>query len=160
MNITHPAELYGGTSMIDSNDDPLVDTFEASNYFNLADAPIMYSDADTTTMMVGGAEILVQVYSPNKVMGSKFVMDNVAEILNAQKDYLGGTLPIKKYAFLIYLLGGPSQIRRFWSVRAFLFIHVYSTRSQSFVIGSIGKRYRKRMNSFTSLPHSTYILKR
>ncbi len=108
VNITHPENLYGGTSMIDTNDDPLVDTFKAPNYFDLADAPIMYSEADTTTMMVGGAEILVQVYSPNNVMDSKFVMDNVSEILNAQKDYLGGTLPIKKYAFLIYLLGGPS----------------------------------------------------
>ncbi len=108
VNITHPEELYGGTSMVDENDDPLVDTFKASNYFNLADAPIMYSEPDTTTLMVGGAEILVQVYSPNKVMDSKFVMENISEILNAQKDYLGGTLPIKKYAFLIYLLGGPS----------------------------------------------------
>lgn len=108
VNITHPEELYGGTSMVDVNDDPSVDTFKASNYFDLADAPIMYSEPDTTTLMVGGAEILVQVYSPNKVMDSKFVMENVSEILNAQKDYLGGTLPIKKYAFLIYLLGGPS----------------------------------------------------
>jgi len=108
VSITHPEGLYGGTSMIDSNDDPLIDTFTAPNYFDLADAPIMYSSPDTTTMMVGGAEILVQVYSPNDVMDSKFVMENVSEILVAQKDYLGGTLPIKKYAFLIYLLGGPS----------------------------------------------------
>lgn len=122
VNITHPAHLYGGTSMIDSNDDPLIDTFEAENYFDLADAPIMYSDGDTTTMIVGGAEILVQVYSPNDVMDSKFVMDNVSEILKAQKDYLGGTLPIKKYAFLIYLLEGPSKSGGFGALE-----HSYSS---------------------------------
>ena len=122
VNITHPEDLYGGTSMVDINDDRLVDTFTAPNYFDLADAPIMYAPADTTTMMVGGAEVLVHVYSPNKLMDSKFVMDNVSEILLAQKDYLGGTLPIKKYAFLIYLLTGPSKSGGFGALE-----HSYSS---------------------------------
>jgi predicted metalloprotease with PDZ domain len=33
-------------------------------------------------------------------------MASLAEILNAQKDYLGGTLPVEKYAFIIYLTPG------------------------------------------------------
>ena len=35
-------------------------------------------------------------------------MENISEILEAQKDYLGGTLPIEKYAFLICLMDYPS----------------------------------------------------
>jgi predicted metalloprotease with PDZ domain len=79
------------------------DTYTIGNYHDLADAPIMYSRPDTATVKIGGAEILVSVYSPNNLIKSKFVMDNVKEILTAQKEYLGGQLPIDKYAFIIYL---------------------------------------------------------
>ncbi|MEQ9425249.1 MAG: peptidase M61 [Cyclobacteriaceae bacterium] len=109
VNITHPESLYGGTSMIDLDESTTVDTFEVSDYYTLADSPIMYSKPDTTIKNVGGAEILVQIHSKRDRVTSKDVMDNIAELLEAQKNYLGGTLPIKKYAFLIYLSDGLSR---------------------------------------------------
>ncbi len=106
VNITRPDNFYGATSMILKASKGNTDTYVIDNYFDLADAPIMYCVPDTTTMQVGGAEILVSVYSPNKKLSSSFVMDNVSEILTAQKEYLGGKLPIEKYAFIIYLTDG------------------------------------------------------
>lgn len=52
--------------------------------------------------MVGGAEVLIGVYSPNKIITAQQIMDNVSEILEAQGKYLGGKLPVDKYAFLFY----------------------------------------------------------
>lgn len=109
LTVKHKAGLYGATSMIGKSVGAETDIFTAPNYFDLADAPILYSEPDTTTLEVGGAEILVSVFSPNKLLSSKEVMSNVKEILNAQKNYLGGKLPIKKYAFLIYLFNGQTK---------------------------------------------------
>ncbi len=109
VNVSHPESLYGATSLIPEKVSNTLDRFQADNYFNLADAPIMYSQPDTTSLEVGGAEILVSVFSPNKKLSSSQVMNEVKEILVAQKNYLGGTLPISKYAFLIYLFDSPSN---------------------------------------------------
>jgi predicted metalloprotease with PDZ domain len=70
---------------------------------DLVDAPMMYNRPDTTTLKIGGADILVSIYSPNKAAASKEIATNIQEVLEAQKEYLGGQLPIKKYAFIIYL---------------------------------------------------------
>ena len=107
VNVTRPVDFYGATSLPLRKKEKNTDQFYATNYFNLHDAPIMYCKPDTVTMKLGGAEILVSVYSPGKVLTSQQVMDNVSEILVAQKDYLGGELPVDKYAFIIYLFNKP-----------------------------------------------------
>ncbi|MEQ8416846.1 MAG: peptidase M61 [Imperialibacter sp.] len=109
VNISYPEGFYGATSLQAAKSENNTDTYIADNYFSLADAPMMYSVPDTTTINVGGAEILFSVYSPNGLLTAEFVKDNVNQILEAQKNYLGGTLPIKKYAYIIYLFAGPSQ---------------------------------------------------
>ncbi len=109
LEVKHDPKLYGATSMIPEKIDDETDRFRSPNYFDLADAPIMYSNPDTTILEIGGADILVSVFSPNGALTSAQVMDEVKEILKAQKDYLGGELPIDKYAFLIYLFDSPSN---------------------------------------------------
>ncbi len=108
VNISYPDGFYGATSLEPTKSENNTDTFVAESYFSLVDSPIMYSVPDTTTINVGGAEILFSVYSPNGLLTAEFVKDNVSQILNAQKNYLGGTLPIKKYAYIIYLFSGNS----------------------------------------------------
>jgi predicted metalloprotease with PDZ domain len=63
----------------------------------------MYNVPDTAMMHIGGAEILVSVYSAKKDVQSDLIARNIKEILEAQKNYLGGKLPVEKYAFLIYV---------------------------------------------------------
>jgi len=62
----------------------------------------MYSKPDTTSIQIGKSQILISVYSPNKIVTSNFIARNLKELLLAQADYLGGELPIDKYAFLFY----------------------------------------------------------
>ncbi len=103
INITRPSNFYGACSLTDVITKDSIDTYSVSDYMKLQDAPMMYNIPDTTMLNIGGAEILISIYSQNKITSSKFIADNINEILIAQKEYLGGMLPIKKYVYLIYL---------------------------------------------------------
>ncbi|MGB0521514.1 MAG: peptidase M61 [Flammeovirgaceae bacterium] len=103
LTIKKPYGFYGASSMKAVTSNAIRDVFEMENYMDLADAPIMYTNPDTSTLRVGGADILVSVYSPNKIISSKEVANYIKELLEAQKNFLGGTIPVKRYAFLIYL---------------------------------------------------------
>ena len=120
LNFIRPDQFYGSTGLIPEaagmkyaynlekeniQVDPkgtLVDKFITSDYHLLIDSPIMYNKPDTTLIDVGGTEVLVSVYSANGMVTSKFIAENIEEILDAQRKYLGGTLPVDNYAFIFY----------------------------------------------------------
>lgn len=108
VNVTRPEDFYGTTGLTNIETNGNVDKFTINNYLDLVDAPIMYNVPDTTTFMVGGADILISVYSKNKSATALEIAKDIKEILELQKDYLGGTLPVEKYAFIIYLYAGAS----------------------------------------------------
>ncbi len=103
LTITHDEGIKGATSLKKESSTNTSDTFSAENYNFLADAPIMYSKPDMVTKEIAGANILVSVYSPNKVLSAADVMDTIDELMEAQAEYLGGKLPVDRYAYLIYL---------------------------------------------------------
>lgn len=108
VTFTKPSGFYGATSMVAKSSTATTDVFEMNNYMDLVDAPILYTQPDTTVLKIGGADILVSVFSPNKKATSKEIAANINTLLEAQKEYLGGKLPIKKYAFLIVLSDNPN----------------------------------------------------
>jgi predicted metalloprotease with PDZ domain len=106
VTVQKPAGFYGSTSLIATSVGATEDVYDVSDYSRLADSPIMYCLPDTAWQNVGGAKVLVSVYSPNKKVSAKAVMGHISEIMAAQKEYLGGKLPVEKYAFIIYLTAG------------------------------------------------------
>jgi predicted metalloprotease with PDZ domain len=44
------------------------------------------------------------VYSPNRKLSAADVMNNIEDLMIAQTKYLGGKLPVERYAYLVYLL--------------------------------------------------------
>ena len=80
------------------------DIISVFDYHDLVDSPIMYSLPDTSTVLVGNTKVLVSAYSPNKKITARFIAETLKELLNTQKDYLGGELPVNKYAFLFYFI--------------------------------------------------------
>jgi len=102
VNITHPEFFYGSSSQTDVQSNGLTDTYHIPDFMKLVDAPMMYCIPDTTTITLGKARVLISAYSPNHKVTSAFIARNITEILNAQKEYLGGELPIQKYAFIFY----------------------------------------------------------
>ncbi len=102
ITLRKPSYFYGSTALKPIDADSLQDVFLVENYTKLADSPILYCRADTSTLWVGDAEVLVSVYSPNSLISSQFIASELSSLLTAQKEYLGGKLPISKYAFLFY----------------------------------------------------------
>ncbi|RIJ34134.1 peptidase M61 [Pontibacter oryzae] len=103
LNITKPKGFYGSTPLKATATTDSLDTYELPNYVDLADSPLMYNRPDTTVLNLGETEVLVSVYSPSGRVTSQPIAANVKSILEAQRSYLGGTLPVDKYAFLIYV---------------------------------------------------------
>lgn len=108
LEVTRPESFYGATGLKNIVTKGNVDTYTTANYMDLVDSPIMYNAPDTTTLKVGATDVLVSVYTKNGKVTSKEIAKNISDILNAQKNYLGGTLPVDKYAFIIYLYEGQS----------------------------------------------------
>ncbi|MBB6502082.1 peptidase M61 [Pedobacter cryoconitis] len=103
VTVTKPAAFFGSTSLQANHLNPTTDQYNVPDYYSLADAPIMYNKPDTTVLHIGGADILISLYSPNQKATSADIAKGLKNMLEAQKEYLGGTLPVNKYAFIISL---------------------------------------------------------
>lgn len=100
-----PAGFYAATGLIPYKTDNTSDAFKAGNADELYDSPIMFSLPDTTNVKVGETDVLIAVYSPKKLLSSAYLAKGLSKLLLATKDYLGGKLPVKKYAFIYYFNG-------------------------------------------------------
>lgn len=120
-NVIRDKAFYGSTGLIpEKTGEPLsllkletpqpekrVDVFRADDFDRLADSPLMYAKADTAIIKVGKTEVLIGSYSPNARISAKEIANSVREVLMAQKEYLGGDLPVDKYAFIFYFTDQP-----------------------------------------------------
>jgi predicted metalloprotease with PDZ domain len=107
VNFIHPFGMYGSTALTDQDTSSLSDRFETESYNQIVDNPFLYDFPDTTVIKVGKTQVLISVYSPHKIVTSKFLAQKLDTLLKAQTKYLGGTLPVDKYAFLIFLDNKP-----------------------------------------------------
>jgi len=103
LEIDRPEDLFGGTAMKRIGGDADTDIFETDSYNSLVDNPIMFAEPDTAIIKVGKAEVLIHTHSPTGKVQSKALVADIKPILEAQREYLGGTLPVDRYAFLIFL---------------------------------------------------------
>ncbi len=107
--VLKPQNFYGSTALKVAKATPGADTYLVLNYMELVDSPLMYTIPDTTVLQIGGAEVLVSVYSPYKKINARYIGATIRSTLEAQKNYLGGKLPVPRYAFLIYLWEKPNK---------------------------------------------------
>lgn len=108
LEITKPRGFYASTALTNIQNGETKDLISVFNYHDLVDSPIMYCKPDTATIMIGKSQILISVYSPNNILSADFISRNLKELLFAQAKYLGGELPIDKYAFLFYFSDKPT----------------------------------------------------
>jgi len=103
VTVLHPATMYGGTALTDEDNSNTIDKFVTESYNRIVDNPIMYAAPDTTVIRVGNTDVLIAVYSGSKKITSSFLASKLSTLLQAQGKYLGGKLPVDKYAFIIYV---------------------------------------------------------
>ncbi len=108
ITVHKPAGFYGSTALVTTTSEEEKDVYLVDDYDRLVDSPMMYNVPDTAVVSMGGAEVLVSVYSPNKKVTADYLSDQLAVLLENQRKYLGGTLPVDKYAFIYYFDGGSS----------------------------------------------------
>jgi predicted metalloprotease with PDZ domain len=122
-DIIRPKQLYGSTGLIPTDtgvplskmkkdneptdDNKVVDRYSVENYDRLIDSPLLYAAPDTAIIYVANAEVLIGNYSPNQKITAKEIAGEVKEVLKAQAQFLGGKLPVEKYAFLFYFTDKP-----------------------------------------------------
>ncbi len=100
-----PTGFYGATGLKPASTSATKDVFRCVNADELYDSPIMYSLPDTTTIRTGNTEVLIAVYSPNKLATSAFIAKNMEKLMEGARAYLGGKLPVDKYAYIFYFNG-------------------------------------------------------
>lgn len=103
ITVSHPADLWAATSMVDADKSNTVDVFTTKRYAELVDHPIMYSKPDSTTFNVDGMDILISVYSPSGKVKAADITPEMETMMRAQKKFLGTINATKKYSVLIYL---------------------------------------------------------
>ena len=103
VNISHPAELWGATSMTDQDPATVNDLFVTSRYAELVENPIMYSKPNYTSFAVDNMEIQIAVYSPSGKITAESITPEMKKVMTAQKHFLGSINTTKKYSVLLYL---------------------------------------------------------
>jgi len=101
--ISHPAEMWGATSMTDIDASETNDVFVTSRYAELVENPIMYSKPDHTSFTVDGMDINISVYSPTGKVTAESITPEMKTMMTAQKNFLGKINSTKKYSVLLYL---------------------------------------------------------
>ncbi len=110
LSFTKPNNFYAATGLKAVSSSPVKDVFKCRDADELYDSPIMYSLPDTASVKVGNTDVLVAVYSPRKLAHARFIADHLEKLLMATKDYLGGKLPVDKYAFIYYMNGEQKKL--------------------------------------------------
>jgi predicted metalloprotease with PDZ domain len=113
VNVAYPQTMYGTSALKRDSAAPGFDRWVADSYFLLHDSPIMYAAPDTASTMVGGALITIHSYSPTGMVSAAFMMNQVTDLFEATRVYLGGTLPVDRYVILAYYLVGEDFNRGF-----------------------------------------------
>ncbi|WP_118976073.1 M61 family metallopeptidase [Taibaiella koreensis] len=94
--------FYASSALNYRQQNDTTDIVSAADYRRLVDAPVLYCVPDTTWTQVGNTKVLVSFYSKEHSSYSKVLAAKLKTILFHQQAYLGGRLPVDRYAFLIY----------------------------------------------------------
>lgn len=106
ISITHPANLYETSSLINKNTtktDNTKDVFLAPRYDEISDNPIMYAPLNNVSFTVNGINVNFTVYSPNNVHSAKDMEADLKKMVLAQTNFLEGFVTTNEYNILLYL---------------------------------------------------------
>lgn len=110
LSFVKPTHFYSATGLKPFSTSATKDVFRCVSVDELYDSPIMFSLPDTTTIKVGATDVLIAVYSPHALASSSFIASHFKKLMEGTKDYLGGKLPVDKYAFIFYFNGDQKPL--------------------------------------------------
>lgn len=110
LEFVKPQGFYGSSALVAVNSTDSTDLFKVKTVHDLYDSPIMYCKPDTASINLGHTKVLISSYSPGSKKFAATLAKQMEQLLTATQSYLGGKLPIKKYAFL-YNFANKSQMQ-------------------------------------------------
>ncbi len=102
LHLKKPTTHYAATSLPRISEEPESMTFRASSYRHLVDNPMLVAPTDTAHIQLPDIDVLVACHSTTGKAIAHDVAAQIRPLLADQRAYLGGTLPVKNYTFLIY----------------------------------------------------------
>lgn len=102
LEVRKSPQLYG-ISALNSYSYGNTQNFNARDYHHFLDSPIMFSKPDTTTFRLANAEVTIAVFSESGRELSEDIYNEVYTSMKAIENFLGGSFPVDKYAFLFYI---------------------------------------------------------
>ncbi|MFY7811714.1 MAG: peptidase M61, partial [Flavobacterium sp.] len=103
LNINKPENLFAATALDDINESTSIDVFKCNRYFDVIDNPILYSTDAPIVFKVEDMDIILSVYSPNKIVNAEKLRPDMEKMMKAQKKFLGNINDNKRYAILLYM---------------------------------------------------------
>lgn len=103
VTVQKPSLFYAASSLGKTSEKATSVQFLAADYHELVDNPMLFAAPDTAQIMLGDVPVLVACYSTGKTLVAKNIAAYITPLLQNQKAYLGGVLPVKRYTFIIYL---------------------------------------------------------
>jgi len=106
LNITAPTDLAATTSLAKRSgpsNNPNLDVYTASRYFEVIDNPILYAKPNSETFLINDISVTLSVYSPTGVYTAASLKDRMEKMMKAQKTFLGDIDGTKQYSILLYL---------------------------------------------------------
>jgi predicted metalloprotease with PDZ domain len=102
LHLKKPATHYAATSLPRTSDSGEATTFQATSYRHLVDNPLLVAPPDTAHLLLEDIRVTVACHSTTGQAIAHAVAGHIRPLLADQRAYLGGTLPVKEYTFLIY----------------------------------------------------------
>lgn len=99
-----PPHLYASTPLKIKRLNDTTDAISNTDYNELADNPVFYSNPDTLSFFVDKTNIKVTTYSPNNIITSQYLKPILNEVSNSIKNFFG-EIPIPEYSFYFYFAG-------------------------------------------------------
>ncbi len=93
---------YAATSLPRVSENAEAVTFRANSYRHLVDNPMLVAAPDTAHIRLPDINVLVACHSTTGQAIAHDVAKEIRPLLADQRAYLGGTLPVNDYTFLIY----------------------------------------------------------
>lgn len=102
LELKKPATHYAATSLPRVRETPEAISFHATSYRHLVDNPMMVAPPDTAHIKLADINVLVACHSTTGQAIAQEVAKEIRPLLEDQRAYLGGELPVHDYTFLIY----------------------------------------------------------
>ena len=101
-----PQDLYLASGLLNIGDSDKIVKIHTSNYIELSDYPLLFTNQKPVQFRVSNAVIEVGVYSDQGKIETEWVKNQIKPTIEAISAYFNGELPVEKYAFLIYFYSG------------------------------------------------------